>query len=71
MEDLELKKQIEVVIAQMFSNWDCSEVAQITDAISEDVEDDIKETSDYPFHNDSDVRIAVKRVVLSKIYLAQ
>ena len=63
----ELTKNVESVIAQMFSNWDCSEISEIIDNISDEVAADVMETSDYPYYNDSDISIAVKRVVLSKL----
>ena len=63
----ELRKNIESVITEMFSNWDCSEIAEIIDNIGDEVAADVMETSDYSCYNDSDISIAVKRVVLSKL----
>lgn len=40
---------------------------QIADHIVDDVIEDIKETSDYPAFNDSDVRIAIGRVLLNAL----
>ena len=40
---------------------------QIADHIIDDVIEDIKETSDYPAFNDSDVRIAIGRVLLNAL----
>ena len=53
-------KQVEI----LFREWDAEDISSITDRIIDQVVEDVKETSNYPDYNDSDVRIAIKRVVL-------
>ena len=62
-----IKDDIDREIRVMFNDWDASEVAELTEAIGERVADDVMETSDYPNYNSSDVRIAIKRVILEKV----
>ena len=62
-----IKQDIDREIATMFREWDASEVAELTEAIGEKVADDVMTTSDYPNYNDSDIRIAIKRVIIKKI----
>ena len=62
-----LINEINKVIEQMFYTWDGSEIATIQNVIAEEAAEDVIETSDYPNHNDSDIRIAIKRVLLNKI----
>ena len=64
---LDTLKNVEAVIRQMFSDWDCSEIEEVTDAIIENVADEVMETSSYPNYNDSDVRMAVKKVIIAKL----
>lgn len=64
---IELKKNIAVVIRQMFRDWDFSDIEEVTDSIIDNVADEVMETSNYPNYNDSDVRIAVKRVIITKL----
>lgn len=61
-----LSDYIKQEMESMFSGWDCSEISQLTEAILEDVEQDVIETSDYPNYNTSDIRIAIKRTILAK-----
>jgi hypothetical protein len=65
----ELKNAIRIIIAQMFSTWDFSDIERVYDSICDEVAEDVRETSNYTFSlfNDSDVRIAVKRVILSRL----
>ena len=63
----ELKNAIRIVIAQMFSTWDLSDIERVYDSICDEVADDVIETSNFPLFHDSDIRIAVKRVILSRL----
>ena len=63
-EETELRECMKREVANLFSGWDADEISSITERISDDVIDDVVETSDYPNYNDSDVRIAIKRIVL-------
>lgn len=67
MERKELKEEINSEIEQMFMGWDVSEIAEIEEMVGEEVADDVMVTSDYPNHNTSDIRIAIKRVILEKL----
>ena len=67
-EDMEtLKREIGNEIAIMFREWDCMDVATLQETLTERVADDVVETSDYPNHNSSDIRIAIQRVVMQQI----
>jgi hypothetical protein len=44
---------------------DLDEISEIQDNILEEVCEDVMETSDYPNYNDSDIRIAIKRVIIN------
>ena len=63
----ELKKEVRKHIGSLFQWWESAEVAEIEDAIVDEVCDDVIETSDYPNHNSSDIRIAIKRVIINKL----
>ena len=63
----ELKKEIRAEIEKVFRGWDCCEISDICARITDAVADDVIETSDYPSHNSSDIRISIKRVILSCI----
>ena len=70
----DLRKNVESVIAQMFYDWDCSEITELVDNITDDVVEDVIETSDFSFnghYNDSDIRIAIKRVILKLTQLGR
>ena len=62
-----LGKRIECEVALLFIEWDLSDIDSIYERIVDDVIKDIEETSDYPNYNDSDIRIAVKRVIIDKL----
>ena len=64
MEDNVLKTVITKQVEILFREWDAEDISSITDRIIDQVVEDVKETSNYPDYNDSDVRIAIKRVVL-------
>ena len=59
-----IKDDINREISAMFSDWNASEVAELTEAIGESVADEVMETSDYPNYNSSDIRTAIKRVII-------
>ena len=63
----ELKNNIRIVIAQMFSTWDFSDVERVYDSICDEVANDVIEAANFSSYNDSDIRIAVKRVILSRL----
>lgn len=63
----DLRENVKNVITRMFNSWDCSEITELVDNITEDVVEDLSETSGFSFnghYNDSDIEIAVKRVIL-------
>ena len=64
MEDNVLKTVITKQVEILFREWDAEDISSITDRIIDQEVEDVKETSNYPDYNDSDVRIAIKRVVL-------
>lgn len=64
MEDYVLKTVITKQVELLFREWDLEDISSITERIMDQVVEDVKETSNYPDYNDSDVRSAVKRVVL-------
>ena len=70
----DLRENVKNVITQMFNNWDCSEITELVDNITEDVVEDVIETSDFPFnghYNNSDIEMAVKRVILKLTQLGK
>jgi hypothetical protein len=64
MSDKELRNCIKREIANLFNGWGLDVIASITERIIDEVVEDVIETSNYPKCNDSDVRIAIIRVVL-------
>ena len=65
VEDEELRKGIENEMCQMFRDWDFSDVNDLYSNIIDEVCQDVMETSDYPDYNNSDLRIAIKRVIIN------
>ena len=63
----ELKKEVSNHINILFGWMDGSEIEDVKDSILNEVCKDVMETSDYPSHNDSDIRIAIKRVLINKL----
>ena len=61
----ELKDNIKREISNLFTGWDFEDIVNITANIIDEVVEDVVETSDYPNYNDSDIRIAIKRVVVN------
>lgn len=57
----------DMVYAELCNATEEELATQIADHIIDDVIEDIKETSDYPAFNDSDVRIAIGRVLLNAL----
>jgi deferrochelatase/peroxidase EfeB len=62
-----IREEINREIEQMFREWDASDIAEIEETIGEAVADDVMCSSDYPNHNTSDIRIAIKRVIIERI----
>ena len=62
-----LKREIRNEITIRFREWDQSEIAGLQDALTESVAEDVVETSDYQNYNVSDIRIAIKRVVMQRV----
>ena len=70
----DLRENVKNVITQMFNNWDCSEITELVDNITEDVVEDVIETSDFSFnghYNNSDIEMVVKRVILKLTQLGK
>lgn len=70
----DLRENVKNVITQMFNNWDCSEIIELVDNITEDVVEDVIETSDFSFnghYNDLDIEMGVKRVILKLTQLGK
>ena len=65
-----IREEVNREIEQMFREWDASDIAEIEEMIGEEVADDVMETSDYPKHNTSDIRISIKRIVLDYLRMA-
>ena len=63
----ELREDVEFVITQMFATWDFADINTIKTAITDDVVNDVIETSDYPNYNCSDIIIAVKRTIVNRL----
>ena len=61
----ELRENANNVIYDMFSDWDISDAGDLCCNIIDEVIDDVIETSDYPEYNDSDIRIAIKRTIIT------
>lgn len=62
-----MKEEIQREITSMFNDWDCSDISEIAELIGEEVADDVMCSSDYPNYNSSDIRIAIKRVIIERI----
>lgn len=58
-----LKKQIKREILLLFSWMDLSDIAELQENLTDRVCNDVVETSDYPYYNDSDIRISIARVL--------
>lgn len=64
---MEMKQIIYDTFISLFMWMDASEVEELHNALCEDVERDIVETADKDGWNDSDVRIAIKRVLFKRL----
>lgn len=62
-----IKEEIQKEIVSMFRGWELSEITEITELIGESVADDVMCSSDYPNYNSSDIRIAIKRVIIEHL----
>lgn len=63
-----LRKQIRNEVMQSFCTLMCaSDIESMNMAMVDAVVQDVKECSDYPHYNDSDVRIAIQRVILNRV----
>lgn len=63
--DDELRENAKAMIEKMFQWWEHDEVADLCANIIDEVCEDVKETSDYPDYNDSDLCIAIKRTIIN------
>lgn len=62
----ELKGLVNIKIAQLFNWMDISDVTKLQDNIIDEVCQDVMDTSDYPLNfNDSDIEIAITRVIIN------
>ena len=62
----ELKELVKIKIAQLFNWMDISDIVDLQNNILDEVCDDVMETSDYPLnYNDSDIEIAITRVIIN------
>lgn len=62
----ELKRLVKIKIAQLFNWMDISDVTKLQDNIIDEVCQDVMDTSDYPLNfNDSDIEIAITRVIIN------
>lgn len=64
-DDDELRENAKAMIEKMFQWWEHDEVADLCANIIDEVCEDVMETSDYPYYNDSDLRIAIKRTIIN------
>ena len=62
-----IKEVIIKEIGMMFREWDNSEISELTELIGEFVADDVMCSSSYPNYNSSDVRMAIKRVLINNL----
>lgn len=61
----ELRENAKAMIEKMFQWWEHDEIADLCANIIDEVCEDVKETSDYPDYNDSDLCIAIKRTIIN------
>jgi hypothetical protein len=61
----ELKELVKIKIAQLFNWMDISDIVDLQDNITEEVCEDIMDSTDYPLnYDDSDIEIAISRVII-------
>jgi len=63
-----LRKQIRTEVMRSFCNWlTASDIESVAESIVDECVEDVKVCSDYPHYNDSDVRLAIQRVVIGRV----
>ena len=65
--DNALLATIRTEMVQMLCGMTDSDIEKMADAIQDKVAEDVRETSDYPNYNDSDIRIAIARTLKKKL----
>lgn len=62
----ELKELVKIKIAQLFNWMDMSDIVDLQNNILDEVCEDIMDSTDYPLnYNDSDIEIAITRVIIN------
>jgi hypothetical protein len=61
----ELKELVKIKIAQLFNWMDMSDIVDLQNNILDEVCEDVMDSTDYPLnYNDSDIEIAISRVII-------
>ena len=61
----ELKGLVKIKIAQLFNWMDMSDIVDLQNNILDEVCEDVMDSTDYPLnYNDSDIEIAISRVII-------
>lgn len=61
----ELKELVKIKIAQLFNWMDISDIVDLQNNILDEVCEDVMDSTDYPLnYNDSDIEIAISRVII-------
>jgi hypothetical protein len=62
----ELKELVKIKIAQLFNWMDMSDIVDLQNNILDAVCEDVMDSTDYPLnYNDSDIEIAITRVIIN------
>jgi hypothetical protein len=62
----ELKELVKIKIAQLFNWMDMSDIVDLQNNILDAVCEDVMDSTDYPLnYNDSDIEIAISRVIIN------
>jgi hypothetical protein len=62
----ELKELVKIKIAQLFNWMDMSDIVDLQNNITEEVCEDVMDSTDYPLNcNDSDIETAISRVIIN------
>jgi hypothetical protein len=62
----ELKGLVKIKIAQLFNWMDISDIVDLQNNILDAVCEDVMDSTDYPLnYNDSDIEIAITRVIIN------
>jgi hypothetical protein len=62
----ELKELVKIKIAQLFNWMDMSDIVDLQNNILDEVCEDVMDSTDYPLnYNDSDIEIAISRVIIN------